>query len=728
MRAGSVIAVTAGVAMALLTPNGAAAAAGDLDPSFGTGGKFIQAFGPASSNLLAAAVQPNGKIVAAGWSEQSATDPGNADFELLRLNADGTIDTGFGGGDGVVTSAISAGTAEDIANAVALGPGGTIYVAGQTDPPVADFRDIAIARYDSTGTLDPGFGGGDGIVVLPQPNINSATAIQVQGDGKPVIAGGGPFVNDSDWLVARLETDGDLDPTFNPAGTTPGINTTSFTSSGDRPLALQILSDGRLLTAGAANASSTVADVALVQYTSGGVLDTAGFGAGTGKATLPLPEAQTAFALAIDSTGRPVVAGEQFNVTGSVFKDFLVARFGANGAPDTSFSGDGAQMTSFIAPDGTRFADASGVAVQPDGRILAAGDAFINCPGLGCADFALARYTDNGDLDPDFGTGGTKTLAIGADNDFAYSLVLQTTPAAGAGRGPGDTRAIVAGESGNSGDTMDRNSAAGVQLTGSGASCDTLKATKYVSTDGYRTVEQGTVSHRRGFVSFVIRVVAPAGCTWTLSETDSSLARFEFLLEPTVQDYPGYGTTDVFFEVVTPIGTGSLTNTVEVKGSDGRIVTTSATVVVYDVSSRLKRPSPSQVDGTASRTLEVLRPAASTSSRRLPGDAVAKVEVAVLRKPRGLEPLAKPKCEWLTKRGGFKGGKPNDDGVCDAPVWIKAKLGKEKKGKVPFGYEFKRDLPPGKYIAYSRATNEAGVAEPEFTKQIGNELKFKVKR
>ena len=135
-------------------------------------------------------------------------------------------------------------------------------------------------------------------------------------------------------------------------------------------------------------------------------------------------------------------------------------------------------MTPFIAPDGTRFAKATGVAIQPDGRILAAGDAFINCPGLGCADFALARYTDNGELDPEFGGGGTKTLGIGADNDFAYGVALQTTPSAALRRGPGDERLLVAGASGNSGDTIDLDAAVGVQLRG-GTDCSGLTAEKF---------------------------------------------------------------------------------------------------------------------------------------------------------------------------------------------------------------------------------------------------------
>ena len=707
------------LAATLGTPPSASAVPGDLDPSFGTNGVFIQAFGPASSNLKAVVIQPDGKIVAAGWSQQSASAPTNSDFQLLRLNANGTIDNGFGGGDGSVTTPISAGTADDAANAVALGPNGTIYVAGGTDPPGGDSGDIAVARYDSSGTLDGGFGGGDGIVVLPQPNFNTAFAIQVQADGKPVIAGPGPFVNGEDWLVARFETDADLDPTFNAAGATPGINTTSFTSSSDTPFALQILGDGRLLTAGARMANSTSADVALAQFTSAGVLDTAGFGAGTGKATLALPEAQTANALAIDASGRPVVAGEQFNVTGSVFKDFLVGRFSPDGSPDTSFSGDGAQMTPFIAADGTRFAKATGVAIQPDGRILASGDAFINCPGLGCADFALARYTDNGEPDPEFGNAGTKTLGIGADNDLAYALVLQPLPTAVASRGGQPAlRALMAGASGNSGDTVDRPSLAAMTLGG----CPGLRAEKVAAPLGTQNVDRAELDiHVEKAIGFKVKVTTDVSCKVTIVETPESLATFKFNGSTTAT---GQTPTQTGF-AATVAQAGVLTNTVRVTASTGETVFASARVNAYSNFTGLNELTYRRLEGLAK---EYSKAFPKPPTNPPPGDGVKKVEIGVLiNPPATLDVLAKPKCEWLTKRGSFKSVKP-DDGACDEPIWITAKLGKTKRGTTPFSYEFKRDLPPGKYIAYSRSTNEAGVAEPEFTKKLGNEQPFKVKR
>jgi uncharacterized delta-60 repeat protein len=58
---------------------------------------------------------------------------------------------------------------------------------------------------------------------------------------------------------------------------------------------------------------------------------------------------------------------------------------------------------------------------QPDGRIVLAGSTYATG---GQRDFALARYTTAGVLDPTFGTGGVVSTAIGPSDDYAYALVL----------------------------------------------------------------------------------------------------------------------------------------------------------------------------------------------------------------------------------------------------------------------------------------------------------------
>src|SRR5262249_56712950 len=105
--------------------------------------------------------------------------------------------------------------------------------------------------------------------------------------------------------------------------------------------------------------------------------------------------------------GKIVAAGEA-NVNGG--DSFAVVRYNTNGTLDAGFGTGGKATTAFSCGPGCSFAQAFSVAVQPDGRIVAAGYASTG----GAFDFALARYNSNGTLDTSFGSGGTVTTDLGA--------------------------------------------------------------------------------------------------------------------------------------------------------------------------------------------------------------------------------------------------------------------------------------------------------------------------
>src|SRR2546422_9595991 len=86
---------------------------GDLDPSFGSGGKITTSFGSSDDVGNAVAIQTDGKIVAAGYT----TISGSAAFAVARYNPDGTLDAGFGSGGQVTTDF---GNGNDIARAVVI--------------------------------------------------------------------------------------------------------------------------------------------------------------------------------------------------------------------------------------------------------------------------------------------------------------------------------------------------------------------------------------------------------------------------------------------------------------------------------------------------------------------------------------------------------------------------------------------------------------------------------
>jgi uncharacterized delta-60 repeat protein len=180
-------------------PGRTQAAAGDLDPTFGVGGKVSTDFG-ADDSANDVAIQSDGKIVVVGRTFFN--------FALARYNRDGSLDPDFGSGGKVITEANSIVSAQ----AVAIQSDGKIVVAGQ------DSEDFATIRYNSDGTLDTSFGVG-GKVVTNFFNHDAALAIALQPDGKIIVGGG--FQNARrrfDFALARYNSDGSLDTSFGAGG------------------------------------------------------------------------------------------------------------------------------------------------------------------------------------------------------------------------------------------------------------------------------------------------------------------------------------------------------------------------------------------------------------------------------------------------------------------------------------------------------------------------------
>lgn len=164
LRAVSVLATA--LTFVVAVPHGAFAAPGDLDTTFGTGGKVSIAT-PSFADGQDVAVQADGKVVSVGFEQ----DPVNldAEFAVLRHNPDGSVDTSFGGTgggtDGEVLTDFEGG--DDVAQGVAVQPDGKIVVVGrhqETDDEFAGCCWFTVARYNTDGSVDTSFGGGDGWV------------------------------------------------------------------------------------------------------------------------------------------------------------------------------------------------------------------------------------------------------------------------------------------------------------------------------------------------------------------------------------------------------------------------------------------------------------------------------------------------------------------------------------------------------------------------------------
>ncbi len=369
------------------------AGAGDLDPSFGTGGLVTGDFG---SEARAVAIQADGKIVATGRGK------------LARYNTDGSLDPSFG--DAGVASTFF-GASSLLAGGVVIQADGKIVIAGGKQ--LGNSFDFAVARFNTDGSPDTTFGTGGVVTTDFASDVDSASAVAIQADGKIVLAGivtaipSGSF--GLDFGLVRYNTDGTLDPTFGTGGL---VRTDLSPLSRDHANAVAIQADGQIVAAGNANDSGGT-DIALVRYNTDGSLDET-FGTGGVVSTDDFaPRSAIAHALAIQADGKIVAAGQ-------VDTDFALVRYNTDGSLDTTFGTGGLVTTDF----GFGIADrAFAVAIQADGKIVTTGTVFR---AGGIADvFALARYNTDGSLDTTFGVAGLVTNDFALDSVLAFDVAIQ---------------------------------------------------------------------------------------------------------------------------------------------------------------------------------------------------------------------------------------------------------------------------------------------------------------
>jgi uncharacterized delta-60 repeat protein len=330
---------------------------GTLDSTFSVNGKVLTR-DPKRGRVVhaeALALQPDGKIVVAGWDEEF-DDCCDDRFALFRYRANGSLDRSFGG-DGRVFTNVARG--QDHAYAVVIRPNGKIVAAG-----TAVARRSVLLRYTGDGRLDRTFGGGDGVAsasFLDGTGHEAAYDLAVQADGKfvaagEISAGDEPF---HPLALVRFTRSGALDQTFGPRGW-------ALADAEDTALGVAIQSDGKIVAAGGPG-------FALARFTADGILDPSFDGDGllqTGFPGFSQPFAQD---VVLQPDGKIIACGGGGGDAG-----FLLARYEvADGSLDPSFGSNGTVVT-------PEFPYAFGLALQLDGKIVAVGH------GLGS--LAVARY------------------------------------------------------------------------------------------------------------------------------------------------------------------------------------------------------------------------------------------------------------------------------------------------------------------------------------------------
>ncbi len=299
---------------------------GSYDTQFANTGKRAVNVPGGQAEISGLAVQNDNRIIAVGST-------GSLDHGLIfRLNPNGSVDGGFGGG---FIQHQQAGNDVEYYYGVALQPDGKIVVCGTTG--IVNTRDVIVLRLNTNGTMDSTFAG-DGIAItdLGVPNDYS-NEVLIQPDGKILVVGS----SGDNVLLLRYNSDGTLDNSFSFDGK---VTTDMGYSDDGFDLALQ--PDGKVLVAGRSyNAPANVAFV--LRYNSDGTLDNS-FGQ-NGIVDTVLENGSQAFTILLQPDGKILAGGEMRNAQNK--SKMLLFRLNADGSFDNSFGQSGIFISSFTAGD-----------------------------------------------------------------------------------------------------------------------------------------------------------------------------------------------------------------------------------------------------------------------------------------------------------------------------------------------------------------------------------------
>ncbi|HJZ82272.1 MAG TPA: hypothetical protein VKD91_18065 [Pyrinomonadaceae bacterium] len=264
--------------------------------------------------------------------------------------------------------------------------------------------------------LDPTFGDGGKVLtnVVRRAELHD---VAMAPDGKIVAVGGTVLQNEdihssnpdrSFYAVVRYNPDGSLDSSFNGDG--KWLQGFTLAGDGQAAVAVAIQSDGKVVFAGT-GAPTRFPSIVVFRLNVDGTLDNSFNGNGyqivqqTGALLFPTD-------IALQPDGKILVAGQKG-------KDALVVRLNPDGELDDSFDGDGMASANFGA-----LSLAQALAIQPDGKIVIAGTLFLSSPGINHTDIAVARFNQNGSLDPSFEGDGKLTYDMGT-SEFSAALAIQ---------------------------------------------------------------------------------------------------------------------------------------------------------------------------------------------------------------------------------------------------------------------------------------------------------------
>jgi uncharacterized delta-60 repeat protein len=390
---------------------------GILDNTFSTDGLQVTQLDSSDENGLDMKIQADGKIVVAGITVTNYV----FDFIITRYLPDGTPDSTFDN-DGILILDMDTSHSTDVGYCLDIQNDGKIVVAGTAY--VNSDADFAVCRLNPNGSLDASFDG-DGIRIIPAGltgGDNEVFAIKIDANGKIILGG---YVSSAstnkNFALYRLNPDGSTDTTFGNGG----LTYTNFFGMDDMVNSIAILNDGRIVAAGSANIVTTT-DYALAMYTSNGFLDHS-FSA-DGKVNTDFgANSDIAWEVVQQGDGKLLVAGSS-RMSGD--KDLSIARYHLTGSLDSTFNMNG--KYTYGTGDDDEFKT---LLIQPDNYIVAGGYTSTGTQ----KDLAMMRFDFYGNPDTSFGNNGMViTDVLSSGEDFIAGMEIQNS----------DLKLVVAGTAG----------------------------------------------------------------------------------------------------------------------------------------------------------------------------------------------------------------------------------------------------------------------------------------
>jgi len=323
-----------------------------LSPGGGTARTFISGGSQTFDWCNGVAIQSDDKIVAVGSSQDQY---GRNAIAVARFHADGSIDTNFGTNGSVRAFIGGADSIHDGASDVAIQSDGKIVTVGGTVfPPFNEA--FAVARFNANGSIDDTFGTNGTVTTFIDGGDaahDDAAAVAIQPDGKIVAAGrSGDASYHSALALARFNADGSIDSTF---GTNGNIRT--YLSLGNATMnwieSIALQPDGKIVVAGVSVDSSSIAAFALARFNTDGGIDSTFGTNGSVRSFVSVggflwDEANW---VGIQPDGKIIAAGCSEDSSGN--DAFAVARFNADGTPDSTFGTNGGVLSYITGGDGT---------------------------------------------------------------------------------------------------------------------------------------------------------------------------------------------------------------------------------------------------------------------------------------------------------------------------------------------------------------------------------------